>query len=156
MAMVPWKKRGEWNPFRELESLHDRMNQLFDLSLSRVPDAERSLTAGLDWVPSVDVKEKKDKILVKAEIPGMNKEDVNISLEDDTLVIKGEKRHEEKKEDKDEGYYYRECSYGSFQRAINLPSKVKDDKIDASYKDGVLTVTLPKAEETKTKQIEIK
>ncbi len=156
MAMVPWRRRGEWDPFREIENLHDRMNQLFDLSLSRAPDSERALSSVLEWVPSVDVKEKQDKIVIKAELPGMKKEDISISLEDNILLIKGEKKHEEKKEDKEEGYYYRECSYGSFQRAINLPSKVKEEKVDASYKDGVLNITMSKAEETKTKQIDIK
>ncbi|MGM0568691.1 MAG: Hsp20/alpha crystallin family protein [Elusimicrobiota bacterium] len=154
MAMVPWRKKSEWDPFRELETLHDRMNQLFDLSLSRAPESEKNLPGELDWVPALDVKEERDRIIVKAELPGLKKEDVNISLEDNTLVINGEKKHEEKKEDK--GYYYRECSYGSFQRAVNLPAKVKDEKVDASYKDGVLRITLPKAQETKTKQIDIK
>ena len=156
MAMVPWRKRGEWDPFRELENLHDRMNQLFDLSFSRVPETEKGTLSGMDWVPLVDLKEKKDEILVKAEVPGMKKEDVQISLEDNTLLIKGEKKHEEKKEDKDEGYYYRECSYGSFSRAINLPAKVKEDKVDASYRNGILEITLPKAEESISRRIDIK
>ncbi len=156
MAMVPWKKRGEWDPFRELENLHDRMNQLFDISLARAPESEKALVGDMDWAPSIDLQEKKNKLVVKAELPGMKKDDVNISLDDNALVIKGEKKHEEEKEEKDKGYYYRECSYGSFHRVINLPAKVKEDKVDASFKDGILKVVLPKAEETKTKQIDIK
>jgi len=155
MAMVPWRKREDWDPFRELENLHRNMNLLFDSSLARWPDTDKNLIGGFEWGPSVDVQDKKDKILVKAELPGLEKDDVEISLENNTLILKGEKKKEEEKEDKDEKYYCRECLYGKFQRAITLPAEVKEDEVEASYKNGVLKIILPKKEEAKPKQINI-
>ena len=156
MAMIPWRKKYGWDPFRDLESLHRDMNKLFDLSYSPWSEEKNdSLTTGYNWAPSIDVQDKKDKLIVKAELPGMEKEDVKITVENNYLYIKGEKKHEEEKEDKEQGYYHRECSYGSFQRAINLPSEVDTTKIDAGYKNGVLKITLPKKEEAQPRQIDI-
>ncbi|MBN2406340.1 MAG: Hsp20/alpha crystallin family protein [Elusimicrobia bacterium] len=156
MAMIPWKKSYGWDPFRDLENLHQDMNKLFNLSFSQWPDENRgTLPASYSWAPSIDVQNRKDKLVVKAELPGMEKDDVKITLEDNYLVIKGEKKQEDEKEDKDKGYYHRECVYGSFQRAVSLPADVDAGKIDASYKNGVLKITLPKKEEAKPKQIDI-
>jgi HSP20 family protein len=102
----------------------------------------------------VDVSETADKIVVKAEVPGLDSKDIDISLSGDILTIKGEKKSE--REEKEENYHLVERSYGSFARSIRLPVGVEADKIEASYKQGVLTVTCPKKEEVKAKPIEIK
>ena len=105
-------------------------------------------------MPSLDVYEEKDSVVVKAELPGMKKEDVEVSLAGETLTIKGEKK--EDKEVKEDDYYRRERSYGSFLRSVALPCEVKSEEIKASFKDGVLEVRLPKTEEAKKKSIAVK
>jgi len=106
------------------------------------------------WTPAVDITEHDDQFVVKVELPGVNKDDVKIMLENNILTIRGEKKQE--KETKKENYHRVERSYGSFQRSFTLPTTVKSDKIDAVYKDGILQIALPKAEEAKPKQIEVK
>lgn len=106
------------------------------------------------WMPAVDVTEHENAYEVKVELPGVNKDDVKITMQDDILTIRGEKKQE--KESKNSSYHRIERSYGSFQRSFTLPTSVKHDQIDASYKDGILTIALPKAEEAKPKQIEVK
>jgi HSP20 family protein len=106
------------------------------------------------WTPAVDIYEDNDKYVVKAELPGLRKEDIQVSLEGNTLTISGERKHEEEKK---EGESYRaERFFGRFQRSVTLPTAVQAGKIDASYKDGILTVTLPKSEEAKPKQIQVR
>lgn len=107
-----------------------------------------------DWMPAFDVSETENEIIVKAEIPGMKVEDIDVRLTDGLLTIKGERKME--KEDKQENYHRIERRFGTFSRSLNLGLKVKADGIDADYKDGVLTVSLPKAEEDKPKKIEVK
>ena len=103
---------------------------------------------------SVDISETEDKILIKAELPGLDTKDVNVSISGDILIIKGEKKKEE--EEKDEHHHYIERYSGSFQRSFRLPVNIQTDKVKADFDKGVLKVTLPKAEETKKKDIEIK
>jgi HSP20 family protein len=106
------------------------------------------------WTPAVDIYEDKDKYVVKAELPGMRKEDIQVSLDGNTLTISGERKHEEEKK---EGETYRsERYFGRFQRSVTLPAQVQANKVEANYKDGVLSVTVPKAEEAKPKQIQVK
>jgi HSP20 family protein len=105
-------------------------------------------------MPSLDVYEEKDSVVVKAELPGMKKEDVEVNLAGEILTIKGEKK--EDKEVKEDNYYRRERSYGSFLRSVGLPCEVKSDEIKASFKDGVLEIRLPKTEESKKKSISVK
>ena len=107
-----------------------------------------------EWVPPFDISETENEIIVKAEIPGMKVEEIDISLTDGLLTIKGERKME--REDKQENYHRIERQFGTFFRTLNLGLKVKADGIDAGYKDGILTVTLPKAEEEKPKKIEVK
>lgn len=107
-----------------------------------------------EWAPSLDVSETKDNIAVKAEVPGMDAKDIDISLANDVLTVKGEKKQQ--KEEKDENYHRVERSYGAFSRSIRLPREVQSDKIKANYKNGVLKITLPKSEEAKKKEIKIK
>ena len=111
-------------------------------------------TGEREWMPPFDVSETEGEIIVKAEIPGMKVEDIDITLTDGLLTIKGERKME--KEDKQENYHRVERHFGSFSRSLNLGLKVEAEGIDAGYKDGVLTVTLPKAEEDRPKKIEVK
>ena len=105
------------------------------------------------WTPAVDVAELENEYLVKVELPGVEKDDVKITMENNILTIRGEKK--EAKDLKEENYHRAERSYGSFQRSFKLPTSVKSDKIEAIYTNGILSVTLPKAEEAKPKQIEV-
>ena len=107
----------------------------------------------MGWAPAIEVFEKEDKFVVKAEIPGMKEEDIDISVVGDTLTIKGERKAES--EVKEDDYYCCERSYGSFSRSIAVPSNVDAKKIEASYEDGVLEVSLPKAPEVKPKKIAV-
>ncbi|MBW2020913.1 MAG: Hsp20/alpha crystallin family protein [Deltaproteobacteria bacterium] len=107
-----------------------------------------------EWVPAFDVSETDKELIVRAELPGMDKKDINITLSDGILTIKGDKKHEKKEEN--ENYHCIERHYGAFSRTMRLPCEVKADKVDATYKDGVLRITLPKSETAKPKKIEIK
>ncbi len=107
-----------------------------------------------EWAPAIDVSETADKVEVKAEVPGIDPKEINITLTGDVLTIKGEKKSE--REETKESYHLVERSYGSFSRSLTLPAAVEVDKIDARYEKGVLTVTCPKKEEVKPKAIEIK
>ena len=141
-----------WKPVRELDRMRSDMDRLWDAFSEGRP--MRRFGEMKDWVPSIDVFETKNDIVVKAELPGMDPKDIDISLSDGSLVLKGEKKHE--KEEKEENYHFIERSYGSFVRSVPLPAEVKHDKINASYKNGVLKVVLPKSEESKKKEIKIK
>jgi len=143
-----------WRPGRELAAIRDEMNRLFDDFFSGFPFPERrrGLMEG-EWAPTVDVAETDENIVVTAELPGVKQNDVEISVINDVLTLKGEKKEE--KEIKKENYHRIERSYGSFQRSITLPTGVQADKAKATYKDGVLTVTIPKVEEAKPKSIKI-
>lgn len=103
--------------------------------------------------PAVDMYDKKDEIVVKAEVPGVEKENIKISISDNMLTIKGEMKKEE--EIKEEDYYYSERSYGSFSRSLTLPAKVVENKVKAEFKDGILEIHLPKAAESKAKEIKV-
>jgi HSP20 family protein len=147
-----------WNPARELATwpsdlfgIQREMNRMFDGFFRGTNDEDYAISS---WTPAVDIAEHDDEYLVKVELPGVNKDEVKLTLENNILTIRGEKKQE--KETKKENYHRVERSYGSFQRSFTLPAAVKADKIDASYKDGILTVSLPKAEEAKPKQIEVK
>ena len=140
----------EWKPFKEVTKLRSEMDRLWDDYFGSGRRAFKSES----WIPSVDVSETEDKIMVKAEIPGMDSKDIDISLSGDILTIKGEKKSE--LEETKENYHLVERSYGTFSRSLRLPVGVEADKIEASYKQGVLIVTCPKKEEVKPKPIEIK
>lgn len=140
-----------WDPFHHLSSLREEIDRLFDQPLN-VFTAPQQFALGGGW-PTVDLYEDRDKLVVKAEVPGMRKEDIDISLHDGVLAISGERKVEEKY---DQGETHRsECFVGRFQRALSLPVPVQADKTNASYQDGILTITLPKAEEAKPKQIQV-
>jgi len=141
-----------WKPLRELETMRGEMDRLWESFFEGRPGRRRADEGG--WLPSVDVSETKNDVVVQVELPGMNPKDLDISLSDGSIVIKGEKKQE--KEEKEENYHFVERSYGRFIRTVHLPREVKHDKVSASYKDGVLKVVLPKSEEAKTKEIKIK
>lgn len=140
-----------FRPFKELPALREEMDKLWSRFFGERPFME---PFGKEWAPSLDVSETKDNIVVKAEVPGMDGKDIDISLSGGVLTLKGEKKQE--KEEKDENYYFSERSYGAFSRSIKLSQEVQTDKIKASYKNGVLTITLPKSEEAKAKEVKIK
>jgi HSP20 family protein len=140
-----------WRPFQDMMNIQDEMNKLFDDFLGR-PLMRTEWSEGV-WNPSVDVSETKDNVLIKAEMPGLIKDDVKISVQDNMLTLSGEKKQE--KEEKETNYHRIESSYGAFSRSFTLPTSVKSDKIKATYKDGVLSITLPKIEEVKAKEIPI-
>ncbi len=141
-----------WDPFREMVSLRDAMDRLVEDSFVR-PRSWLAPTEGVATL-ALDVHESDDALTVKASIPGVKPEDIDISITGDTLTIKGETREE--KEEKSGNYHLRERRYGAFQRSVSLPTLVKADKASAEFENGVLTLTLPKAEEVKPKSIKIK
>ena len=142
---------GSWSPFDRLSTLREEMNRLFDSSFPGAGSGDTTLFSG--WSPALDVFQSSDAVTVKVELPGLKKEDIEISLEKGVLSISGERRHEQKLED---GESFRsERYFGRFHRSVAIPTTVEGDKVKASYTDGVLTVTLPKAEEAKPKQIEV-
>lgn len=139
-----------WEPFREMMALEERLNRLIQQGLGPVRDQE-SLQA---WAPPVDIYETEKEIVVKADLPEVKPEDVDIRMENNTLTLRGERRFE--KDVKDENYHRVERLYGSFSRTFALPGTVDADKIDARYEQGVLRVILPKREEARPKQIRVK
>ena len=145
MELMPWR------PFGRLAPLRREMDDLWDRISSDFPALRRR--EGV-WAPSVDVSEDKENFIVQAELPGVDQKDVNVTVSGNMLTIRGEKKKEEEK--KDEHHYSMERFYGSFQRSFQLPANVQTDKIEASFDKGVLKVTLPKTEEAKKKEIEIK
>ena len=153
MALIRWQRpeTARWSPLRQLTNLRDEIDRLFDEPFSFLGETQPFMGG---WSPALDVFEDKDNLLVKAELPGMKKEDIEISLHDNVLSLSGERKEEHKHQ---EGEIHRsERFVGKFQRTLTLPTPVAADKVKASYKDGILTVTLPKTEESKPKQIEIK
>ncbi len=150
-AMSFWNR--ELPSFRGLQSLQYDMNRIFDEFFRGDILANDSFFTR-DWNPAVDIVENNDKYILKAELPGMTKDDVKITLENNLLTIRGEKKNEN---DKKEGNYHRvERSYGSFERTFSIPGSIKTNDIDAQFSNGVLTLMLPKAEEAKPKMIDVK
>ena len=134
-----------WDPFREMTSVQNQFNRLMDQMWGGRQES---------WLPAVDVFDKQDSVVLKAELAGMDPDDIEIEVEDNVLTIKGERKFQETVDE--ERYYRVERRYGSFQRSLALPQGVKADEIQAAYDDGILTVTVPKAEEEKPKKIEVK
>jgi HSP20 family protein len=139
-----------WDPFKEISSLREEIDRLFDTFFGR----QTSVVSGEGfWVPAVDVEETESEYIVKAELPGLKKEDIKISITDDTLTVSGERKMQ--KEEKGKTYHRIEMNYGKFERTIRFPSEVLPDKAKASYKDGILSITIPKSEKAKAKELEI-
>lgn len=145
----------KWSPLKELEEMRKDMDRLFEEFFSPITRRRRS------WlkpemgviVPNIEMYDRKNEIVVKAELPGVAKENIDLTITKDSLTLKGEAKKEE--EIKEEDYYAAEISYGSFARTIALPVEVDSEKAKASFKDGVLEIILPKREEAKPKEIKI-
>ena len=157
--LIPWSRgkeglevRPDTDPFTMLQT---RMNRLFDDVFADTPFTSSRGVWG-DRLPSVDLTESAEAIEVEAELPGVSEEDVQVSLDGDVLTIRGEKRSETKTEKKD--YHHVERAYGTFQRSFRLPAEVDQDKVEATFKKGVLTVRLPKTERAleRVRKIEVK
>jgi HSP20 family protein len=141
---------GTWPSFGRLSNLRDEIDRLFEAPLSEWVHTP-SVFGG--WTPAIDLVENKESVVVRAELPGMKKEDIEVTLHEGTLNIAGERKSEKKFEEA--GLYRSERFFGRFQRAIAIPAAVAGDKVKADYKDGILTITLPKTEEAKPKQIDV-
>jgi len=159
MTLTRWQRPDLWNlsPVRRISSLRDELDQLFghvvDRFLEAPGDGNRGTPFLGGWLPAVDIYEDKDNLTVKAELPGMKKEDISISLHNGYLTFSGERKQEQSYEVADASRSER--LLGRFQRTVSLPSEVNAEAIKATYVDGILTVVLPKTEESKPKQIPI-
>jgi HSP20 family protein len=142
-----------WAPFQNIGSIQHRMNRIFDEALSGHQTSEEDWGLGGSWAPAVDIFEREGNIVLKAELPGVDPKDVDIRVENNVMSLRGERKFEA--ETKRQDYHRVERAYGSFSRSFTLPNVVDTEKIQAEYKDGVLTVTLPQKEEAKPKQISI-
>ena len=140
-----------WNPWREMSTMQHRINHLLNEPFFNNGEDE-NLRMGT-WYPAVDMFDDDDKIVIKAELPGMDKKDISVDVENRVLTLSGERNYD--KEVKEENYYRRERATGRFKRAFNLPADVDSDNIKADFKDGVLKVEIPKPEEQKPKQITV-
>lgn len=141
----------KYNPLRELRSMQEQMNKLLNLSWNHDLSGE-DLKEGI-WQPSVDIYETEDSIVIKAELPDVNQKDIEVRIEDSTLILKGERKHEG--DVKKENYHRIERYFGTFQRSFSLPTTVQQDNVSATCERGVLTITLPKKEDTRPKQIKV-
>jgi len=141
MKLVRYQRPGlVWPSFGRLSNLQDELDRLFESPLT-------------GWGPALDVDEDKDNFIVRTELPGLKRDDIEVLLQDGALVISGERKVEEKREGVE--VHRQERFFGKFQRALTLPAPVAADKVKAQYKDGVLTITLPKTEEARPKQIDV-
>jgi HSP20 family protein len=140
---------SRWDPFRDLMSIQNELNRLF----GRTYAGGESTTSG-SWVPALDVFETEDKFVVKVELPGLKPDEVDVSVEDSTLTIRGERKFYE--DVSDDSFHRVERRYGAFQRSLTLPQTADAERIEAAFDRGVLTVEVPKAEQAKPKKIEIK
>lgn len=140
-----------YDPFRDLRTLQDEVNRLFSSNFTR-SFGDEGFARGA-WAPSVDIYENKDQIVLEAELPGMNREDFEVTVENNVLTLRGERRFEKKEES--DNYHRVERSYGNFTRSFTLPQTVSSENATAEYKNGVLRVVLAKREEVKARRIEI-
>lgn len=142
-----------FEPFRELAQMQDRINRIFGDAYTRRYDDDDVMQRG-EWMPPVDIFENgAEEIVLRAELPGVTKEDIDIRVENNTLTLKGERKRDA--EVKNEQYHRVERSYGTFSRSFSLPSRIDSEKVRADFRDGVLSITLPVKEEAKPRQISV-
>lgn len=141
-----------WNPVREFDDLMNRYNRMFGSNWASEREG-KDLFSRSDWAPAVDIKETAEAFTIDAELPGMSKDDVKVTVHDGVLTIEGERKHEEESTDKKQ--HRIERFYGSFMRRFTLPENVDENSVKASFKDGLLTLTLLKAEPKEPKAIEV-
>lgn len=152
MAIVqrtPWQALEEWEPFHELETIQRRMNRLFD---RLIPGGDGWLT-GVDYVPAAEIEENDDAVYVRLEVPGMEPDDIEIEVTENSIAIRGERKSERKAEEK--GLVRSEMHYGKFERVMSLPAHIKSGQVKAEYKKGMLHLTLPKVEEERHKKVKV-
>lgn len=143
-----------WDPFRDLSTLQDRIDRLFQDTLGRTRgDFSTEGLEGAAWAPAVDILEKGDDLVLRADLPGVEPKDVEINVQDGTLTLKGERKWES--DVKEDNFRRVERVYGSFVRSFALPQTVDADKVEAEYRNGVLEVKLPKRPEAKPKQVKV-
>lgn len=147
MAIVRWL-----DPFRDLTGIQERMNQIFEDALARSRGRDEGLRTGM-WTPAVDIYEKNDAVVVKAELPGVEKDQISVEVKDGILTLRGERKFE--RDVKEESYHRIERSYGTFLRSFSLPVSVDQNQVKATFRDGVLEVELPKKEQAKPKQVKV-
>jgi HSP20 family protein len=141
---------ARWEPFRGLSTLHDQVNRLFNETVLRGPGEDSALTT---WSPAVDIYETENELVVKADLPDVAEKDIDVRVENNLLTIRGERKFE--KSVSEDNYLRVERSYGTFSRSFSLPNTVNAEAIHAEYKNGVLTVTMPKREESKPRQVKV-
>ncbi|MHB9057266.1 MAG: Hsp20/alpha crystallin family protein [Bacillota bacterium] len=144
---------SRWEPFRDLATFRDDINRVWSDALSHWPN--QGFWRGSGWAPAVDVHETQDDVVVTAEVPGINREDIDISVSGDTVTISGRTAAENAEEDKNHHYHRRERYWGEFTRTVQLPAGVDATKSKAVFRNGLLTVTMAKSEQSKTKKIPI-
>ena len=151
-SLTRWQRpeQSTWPTIGRLTGLRDEIDRLFESPLAELARSSRLLSG---WTPALDVYEDKDNLYVKIEVPGMKREDIDVSLHEGSLSISGERKSEQKHQDAE--VYRAERFFGRFQRTVTLPTPVAADKVRAQYKDGILTITLPKTEEAKPKHIDV-
>lgn len=142
----------KWDPWKELEEVSNRLNNVFRRG-AELPGPSQSLLKMADWTPSVDISETDSAYLIKAEIPEVKKEDVQVTIKDGMLTIQGERKQE--REEKGKKFHRIERSYGSFARSFQIPADVDENSVKAEFKDGMINVTLPKSEKAKSKEITV-
>lgn len=150
-SLMRWTPGTRWVGLDRLSDLRNEIDRLFEAPFAELARVSPLLSG---WTPAIDVHEDRDNIYVKAELPGMKREEIDLQLHDHTLTISGERRAEHQEEEAE--VYRAERYVGRFQRSLQLPRAVDVSKVKAQYRDGILTVTLPKAEEAKPKQIDVK
>lgn len=141
-----------FDPFREMDRLQNEVNRLFE-GYTQAPDGNSNPAAARLWSPAVDIAENQDEIVLRAELPGMRQEDIDIELTGDTLTLRGERKFDN--EERRENFVRVERSYGRFQRSFTLGVPVQHDAVQAGYKDGILQVRLPKSEATKPRKVQV-
>jgi HSP20 family protein len=149
-ALTPWR------PTRELDTLRRSMDEMFDRITEQffgLTGQERSIWGGEPWAPAIESRRDNGNLIIKADLPGIDPKEVAISVTGNQLTIEGERKREEKKEEKD--YFYREVAYGKFSRTLTLPEGVDADRIKANYKNGVLEITMPAPKQLISKKVQI-
>ena len=139
-----------WQPSREIESLHSALNHLF---YNTMPTSERGDNSGIAFMPAVEMNDTPDAIHLKLEVPGLEASDLDVQVTQEAVSIKGERKSNSSTEEK--GVTRSEFRYGSFQRVIPLPARIQNDKVESSFKDGILTLNLPKAESEKNRVVKV-
>ena len=142
-----------WQPFKEMDSLRQQMNQMFDELAQGNFESAKSRRQSMQWSPAIEIQETDGEIVLKAEVPGVNAKDLDVQVSEDAVSISG--KHEEEKRTEEKGFFQSELRYGQFQRVIPLPSTVNHQQVKANFKDGILTLTLPKVEAAQHKFVKV-